>query len=169
MIRAVLWQKVQDVATRLALRELANLIDPPPKAAFRAYQAVAVSYTGSKQKVAFDTIEYDYENEFSTSTSYFTPKHDGVYLIDAGCTLNKLQGDGAQTELYVYKNGARARFLYFSCQGASTGPTITGIGTFQVKAGDVLEVRLTVAAAATPLFAGTDSTWFSATLLRKTA
>lgn len=170
MSSASLFQQVQDRATYYALKELAELMPDAPQAGFRAYRRGALTLGGtSNQLIICDTVEYDLENEYDFVTGLWVPKHTGQYLLDVGVALNTLQGDGAQCQLKVYRNGNRERYFYLNASGASVAPQFNGCGMFNVAAGDYYELRVSVAAASTVILAGTDATWFSAMLQRKTA
>jgi len=73
--------------------------------AFSAYLASNQSVTsGVTTKVAFDTEEFDTNNNFASGT--FTPTVAGYYQINAAIFMNGTANTQGPVAIYVYKNGS---------------------------------------------------------------
>lgn len=72
------------------------------------------------EKIDFDNIEFDTGGIASTDTGRFTIKTAGRYLVNAACMLVDSLDSGEGLWIFIYKNGATARF-YMNYTGVANG------------------------------------------------
>lgn len=174
--RPTLWQRIGDLATRLAVQEvaqatqeLASSTSGLPVAAFRAFRNAALNATGSAQAITMDVEQFDTASEYDPATGIFTPAYSGVYLLSAGVGYTTVQADGTQMGLTIEKDGyGTIRYLYRNKIGGAIDPQLSGADLIQVAAGDHYNVSASGAAAASHFLASDAATWFSGLLVALT-
>ncbi len=75
------------------------------RSAFEASWSSTSLPTGTNTKVIFNNEDFDTNNEFDLSSSVFTPKRAGKYLLTAYCRVNTIN-DGTSTIAKIFKNWA---------------------------------------------------------------
>jgi hypothetical protein len=106
--------------------------------AFSAYQSTAQSLTTNvSTKILFQTEEFDLGSNYDTSTSRFTPTVPGYYQV------NFCFGPSASycgTFIYLYKNGAVAKYGTIAASGSISGTSIGSCLIYMNGLTDYLEV-----------------------------
>ena len=100
----------------------------PKVPAFRAYKGIVdQSLTSSTwTKVTYDTVDFDTNSNFSTSTSRFTPTVAGYYQINV---ILSTEGAGGLTRFIseIYKNGSSySRFSDLQVTSGTIGRDYSG-------------------------------------------
>jgi len=85
---------------------LSNLLGAGP--AFSAYQGTNQSVSNTTATlVNIDTVIFDTNSNFNTSTKSFQPTVSGYYNISATISSTFVSGDGGANIIYLYKNGSK--------------------------------------------------------------
>ncbi len=108
---------------------------PPPTTALSATNTSAFTANNSAfTRVPYGSVAYDDLLELDTSTSTFTAKHAGDYMICAGLRNNSA---GTGFELDLFKNGSRERAF-----ARNVSYIATGCRAIRLAAGDAVDVRV---------------------------
>ncbi|WP_127488485.1 C1q-like domain-containing protein [Paenibacillus ehimensis] len=111
------------------------------QSSFRAYQSVAQSLAANTEtKILFQTKDYDNQNEFDSTSSVFTAKRDGIYMISCGVGFD--QPASNRVILTVRKNGQTYEMLADVTSTAAGHASFTGSTIVKLAAGDYLEVAI---------------------------
>lgn len=133
-----------------------------PPSSFRAYVTSAQSIaTGAAQVVIFGTEEEDTRTEYNPATGVFTASTSGTYRFEGA--LYWSDALSGQRNAYFYKNGAESR-RFSLAKTASVADSSVLSAQIKLNAGDTVDVRVTVATAAT-VAASTSLSWFAGTKL----
>lgn len=134
--------------------------------AFSAYLSANQSVTtGVATKVAYDTEEFDTNNNFASSR--FTPTVAGYYQINASCySTGTAQNIAA---IYLYKNGSNYKqggvFVTFATTTSGFNCLVSTV-VYMNGSADYLEVY-GLNSATSPVFSGgIQQTWFNGVLVR---
>jgi hypothetical protein len=108
--------------------------------AFHAYNYLDDSYSTSWIIVDFEIEEFDYGNNFDTTTDTFTAPTNGVYQFNAIVSVWNIDID-ENMRIYLKKNGEWYKFLdgEFSSK-SNTKHILSGSVTVHLSAGDTIQV-----------------------------
>ena len=110
---------------------------------FRATISPAVQITDSAL-VPFNNESYDYSNNFSTVTHKYVAPINGAYSFDANInfTINVLQGDTGEINIYLKHNAAVLTQASFLGTGGISDSWYTGVEAVTLTAGDEVYVEI---------------------------
>lgn len=118
---------------------------PPLNVALGGGSFVSVTMSANQVQPAtgpvlsnFDTIEFDTNNEFNTSTHLFTAKRAGYYRVNALVFFSNATG-GYYAGPIIYKNGAQYVYGEYVIPGAS-GNAYLAEATLHLAAGDTVGI-----------------------------
>lgn len=118
-----------------------GIMDVSNQSSFRAYQDTAQSLTANTEtKILFQAEDYDNQNEFDTTSSVFTVKRAGIYMVSCGVGFN--QPASNRVILRVRKNGQTYETLADITSAAAQDASFTGSTIIKLNAGDYLEISL---------------------------
>ncbi|MGE5180962.1 MAG: hypothetical protein ACM31C_02820 [Acidobacteriota bacterium] len=108
---------------------------PPPTTAVSATGAAAFTAANNAfTRVPYGSVAYDDRSELDTSTSTFTAKAAGDYMVCAGLRINSAP---VGFELDLFKNGSRERAF-----ARTVSYVATGCRPIRLAAGDSVDVRV---------------------------
>lgn len=115
--------------------EMSNATAPAFSAYGTAYQTVAnTTYT----KIAYNTLDFDTNSNYNTSTYRFTPTVAGYYQVNAA--ISSGTSASGQVQIVIYKNGSAWMWGNFS-PNASQGPSVAVSGLVQCNGStDFIEI-----------------------------
>lgn len=135
--------------------------------AFNATLSANQSVTsGVATKVAFDTIEYDANSNFNTSTSIFTPTIAGYYQVNLAVRCQGASNPSVWLA-FIYKNGSYVSFS--GTQAASSNTTQyaqTSSIVYMNGTTDYLEAYGYIVATTPSFVTNVATTYFQACLIR---
>jgi hypothetical protein len=111
-------------------------------------------------KVAFDTEEFDTNNNFASNR--FTPTVAGYYQINSGITFASIV---TYAQILIYKNGTIYKFVYSQSSANNYSQNISSI-VYCNGTTDYIEIYGYVIATTPRFNGGSDSTWFNGCLVR---
>lgn len=132
---------------------------------FRAYRSTTLIVSSSTQQIICDTEQWDQLSEYNIATGIWTPTVTGKYLLSGSVGFLTQQNDGQDIELFISINGTKAYTLFFTAQGDSVFPKISGSTFASVIAGQAYTMSIDgqVLSSIDP---ADGATWFSAMQLR---
>jgi hypothetical protein len=114
-----------------------------PKQSFvKAYQATSQAIT-AEEKLLYDTVQTDAQNEFDTANARFTAKTDGLYAVNAACMLSNV-ASGVNAQLMYYINGLLGANLYKNFTTSTGNILLQGNYIAAVKVGDYIEINVKI-------------------------
>ncbi len=117
-----------------------GILDLPKQSGCAGYLGTAQSISDSSAtKVAFDTKEYDLQNEYDNTTNYrFTATKDGKYLITCKITFSDALNTTNRIFVSIHKNGSEYKNSDVGgSSGTYQGPIISTV--VHLTAGDYIE------------------------------
>jgi len=117
-----------------------GIVDLAKQSGCAGYLGTAQSVDSDIQtKVAFDTKEYDSQNEYDNTTNYrFTATKDGKYLITCKITFSDALNTTSRIFVSIYKNGSECKNSDVGgSSGTYQGPIISTV--VHLTAGDYIE------------------------------
>jgi hypothetical protein len=134
--------------------------------AFSAFRSTSQSISaGTFVKVQFDSELFDTASAYDNTTNYrFTPQVAGYYQINANVNFASSSG---QSITSIYKNGSRGvggEGQFIMTMSGGTGVPCSNL-VFMNGSTDYLEI-FAYSSTSNTLNTGTNSTWFSGSLVR---
>ena len=129
--------------------------------AFSVYLSSNQSVSGSTYtKVAFDTEEYDTNNNFASSR--FTPTVAGYYQINAGIVFAT---GVTYAQIVIYKNGTSYKTCYSQLSAGNYAQVVSSL-VYCNGTSDYIEIYGYIAASTPRFNGGLDGTWFNGAMVR---
>jgi hypothetical protein len=134
--------------------------------AFFASQSANQNITlATSTKANIDTIIFDTDNNFNTSTNRFTPTVAGYYQVSGG-TRSQAVTTNTGVSIYIYKNGSQYVTTVEDGSATTKYPSLSTL-VYLNGSTDYVELYVQITGSGTASIVGSlDRTWFSGAMVR---